>query len=65
MCDGLFTVCLSWDIIPEANCCQRDETEIQRLKKVPVLLHAGKDPSRDDEEEQGHDDGKAGSMDGG
>lgn len=52
----LFTVGLSRDIIPKANGGQRDETEIQRLQKVPVLLHAGKDPGRDDEDEQGHDD---------
>ena len=65
MWDGLFTVGLSWDIIAKANGCQRDETEIQRLKIVPVLLQTDKDPSRDDEEEQGHDDGKASGMDGG
>lgn len=60
-----FTVGLSRDIIPEANGRQRDETEIQRLQEVPVLLQVDKDQRRDDEEEQGHDDGQAGRMYGG
>lgn len=58
----LFTLVLSGDIIPEANGCQRNEAEIQRLQKVPVLLQADKDPCRDDEEEQCDDDGKADGM---
>lgn len=47
---GLFTVGLSRDVIPEADGCQGDETEIQRLQKVPVRLQVDKDPRRDDEE---------------
>lgn len=62
---GLFTVGLSGDIIPEANGCQRDETEVQRLQEVPVLLQADEDPRRDDEEQQGHEEGEAGGVDGG
>lgn len=51
----LFTVGLAGDIIPQADGCKRYETEIQRLQKVPVLLQASKDPRRNEEEEQGHD----------
>ncbi len=61
----IFTAGLSGYVIPEANGRKRDETEIQRLQKVPLLLQAGKDPRRDDEKEQRHDDGQAGSMYGG
>lgn len=62
---GLFTVGLPGDVIPEADGCQRDETEIQRLQEVPVLLQADEDPRGDDEEDQGHDDGQAGGVYGG
>lgn len=61
----LCTLVLSGDIIPEANSCQRNEAEIQRLQKVPGLLQADKDPCRDDEEEHGDDDGKADGMNSG
>lgn len=53
----LFTVGLSRDIIPQANGCKGYKTEIERLQKVPVLLKACEDPRRDEEEEQGDDDG--------
>lgn len=59
----LFAVALSGNVIPEANGCQRDETEIQRIQKVPLLLQANKDPRRDEEEEQGQHDGEADGVD--
>lgn len=60
--DVLSTVRLAGDIIPEADGCKRDETEIQRLQEVPVLLQAGEDPRGDDEEQQGHEDAEAGGV---
>ena len=62
---GLFAVGLSGDVIPEADGRQRDETEIQRLQKVPVLLQVDKDPRGDEEEQHGHEDSEAGGVDGG
>lgn len=61
----LSTVGLSWDVIPEADGGQRDETEIQGVQKVPVLLQAAEDPSWEDEEERGRDNDEADGVDGG
>lgn len=58
----LFTVGLPGDIISEADGCQGDKTEVQRLQKTPVLLQADKDTCRDDEEQKSHDEGQAGGM---
>lgn len=59
---GVFTLLLARNIISESNGCQRNKAEIQRLQEVPAFLNAGKDPRRDDEEEQCDNNGEAGGM---
>lgn len=52
----------SRDIIPKAYGRQWDEAEIQRLQKVPVFFQGEKDPGRDEDEEQSHDDAEQSSV---
>lgn len=56
---------LPGDVVSQANGCERDEAEVERLQEVPVLLQAREDGSGD-EQEAGHgQDGEHAGVDDG
>lgn len=60
--DVLVAVSLARNVVPEADGAQRYEAEVERLQEVPVLLDAGEDSRRDEEQEDGGEDGEAGGV---
>lgn len=51
----LLVVAFPWNVVPQADGAQGDETEVKRFEEVPVILQHGEHGGRD-EEEAGHGD---------
>lgn len=60
--DVIIAVGLARHVVPKADGAQRYEAEVERLQEVPVLLQAGEDPRRDEEEHDGHEESQAGGV---